>query len=155
MSSIHNFDHPLIIQLDPHASQVLGGDYWRVMKEFRYYLAPNRWVYIASGMLTDLGSIPTPLKAIEDEQGIASPAYVVHDQLCEYLSITVDGLPQPITRQQADLVLLRALGDCGIASDRAQVIYRAVEAYSAVMNITEPSTTALKRQLEADFTPDA
>jgi hypothetical protein len=45
----------------------------------------------------------------------------MHDQLCEYLSLTVDGRPVPITRQRCDELLYVAMqvlgGDAGRAGD--------------------------------------
>lgn len=158
-----NFDGELIISYDHKASRQLGGDYWRVRKSFRFYLPSSylatdcvainksRWVFVPAGMLTDLGSVPPLFRGAINQAGAASQAYVMHDQLCEYLSVTNDGRPELITRRECDLILLAGLRDLGTDVTLAHLIYNAVAVYGKVMNIREPSTSALKRQLEADY----
>lgn len=157
------FDGPLNIQFDRHASDILGGDYWRVMKSFRCYIPvsylanewtatdKDRWLFVASGTLTDLGTIPQIARALENRDGRASQAFVTHDQACEYLSATYQGKPQAITRQEADLILRAGLIDCGLPMSDVDIIYSAVSAYAWANRITDPSTYALKRRLEAEF----
>jgi len=157
------FDIPLTIQFDRKASDILGGDYWRVMKSFRAYIPASFlanewtaydkdcWIFVPSGTLTDLGTIPQIARAIENRDGRAAQAFVTHDQACEYLSATYRGQPQPITRREADLILRAGLIDCGLPMSDVNIIYGAVSAYTWVNRITEPSTYALKRRLEAEF----
>jgi len=158
-----NFSGPLIIQYDQHASQVLQDDYWRVMRSFRYYLPTSllvpgwtvnnrkRWGFVPAGMLTNLGNIPKIFRGIISNGGAASQAYALHDQLCEYLSVTNDGRPERITREECDLILKAALLDLEIDATTAHLIYNAVAAYQLAMQTREPSTTRIKRELEASF----
>jgi len=147
----NKFDGPLSIKYDLRASQVLGGEYWRVIKSFRFQIDADNWVFVPSGMLTDLGSVPKLFRGIISEQGAAAQAYVVHDQLCEYLSITENGKPKSITRQMADLILLDALQAAGVGYTTAYLIYNAVAAYQMALQINDPSTSVIKRRLEADY----
>lgn len=160
---MNNFSGSLIIQYDHAASEILQGDYWRVMRSFRYYLPTSllvpdwtvnnrkRWAFAPAGMLTDLGSIPKVFRGIISNGGAASQAYVLHDQLCEYLSITENGYPTKITREECDLILKAALLDLQIDSTTAHLIYNAVAAYQFVRQTRDPSTTRIKRDLEAAF----
>ena len=150
---MRNFDGELAIQYDRHASNVLNGDYYRVLKSFRYYTNHSRtsWAFVPAGMLTDLGSIPKAFRGIVDNDGKAAQAYVLHDQLCEYLSITAFGKPQIITRKRADEILRLALLDLEVDGVTANWIYRTVRAYAEMNGIRKPSTSALKRTLEAQF----
>jgi len=145
------YDAPLVIKYDQRASRVLGGDFWRVIKSFRFHLTPEVWVFVPSGTLTDLGSVPKLFRGIINEQGAAAQAYVVHDQLCEYLSVTEMGKPKLISRQDADLILLDALQASGVGYTTAYLIYNAVAAYQMALQITDPSTSVIKRRLEADY----
>jgi len=157
------FDNPLVIEFDPVASDVLGGDYFRLKKSFRFYLPPssianewvqydsNRWAFCAAGMLTDLGSVPVSLRGIINHSGRAAQAFVLHDQLCEYLSITENGAPKSITRQEADLILFDALIALGCDKTTSHLIYNTVAAYQMATNTKAPSTTAIKRRLEAAY----
>jgi len=158
-----NFDGPLIIQYDRRASDVLKANYFRVMKSFRYYLPAsfignewteyqsNRWVFVPAGMLTDLASIPAVFRGVFDTTGPYMQAAVVHDQLCEYLSVTKDGAPESITRPEADLILRAAMLDLQVPKSQVNIIYNAVAAYTEFFDIRDPSTTAVKRRLEADW----
>lgn len=165
-----NFSAPFVIKYDTEASAALGDQYWRIMLSYRYYLPPSpefnmhgnewtdydrplsdRWVFLSAGVLTDLGSIPKQLRGAIEYAGRYAQAYAVHDQLCEYLSITVNGRPEKITREYADFVLLWALKDCGMGDAEAKAIYAFVRGYAILRNIKAPSTTAAKRALEAKF----
>lgn len=158
-----NFSGPLAIQYDQRASKVLDGDYWRVLKSYRFYLPTsfignewttydsNRWGFVSAGFLTDLGTIPKILRSIVDDDGKASQGFVLHDALCEFLSITENGRPKNITREEADLILRAALLELGVSKLQTAMIYDAVRAYALVNRIRDPSSTAIKRRLEAEF----
>lgn len=153
-----NFDNPLIIEYDRRASEILNGDYWRLKKSFRFYLPATEtatesesWAHCSAGMLTDLGSVPKVARAIIDRDGAAAQAYVLHDQLVEYLSITVNGKPQRITRNDADLILQDALIDLGISGRYAEIVFLAVSGYTQIRCNNCPSTYRLKRELEAAY----
>lgn len=161
------FDAPLKLEFDHHASRILGGEYYRLQKSFKFYLpashvAPewvefqsNRWVFCAAGMLTDLGTAPKAFKNFVNNIPNAVQAYVMHDQLCEYLSVTANGQPERITRQEADLILKDGLLDLGVDKSLAHLIYNAVANYQMIRQIREPSTTRLKRDLEAAYNFEA
>lgn len=160
---MNNFSGELIIRPDHAASEILGDDYWRVMRSFRYYLPTSlivpdwtvkshkRWAFCPAGMLTNLGNIPSVFRSIISNGGMASQAYALHDQLCEYLSVTNNGRPENITREECDLILKAALLDLQIDSTTAHLIYNAVAAYQLVRQTRDPSTTRFKRDLEASF----
>lgn len=160
---MNNFSGPLLIQFDHAASEILGDDYWRVMRSFRYYipsslLAPDwtvnnrkRWGFVPAGVLTNLGNIPKVFRGIISNGGAASQAYALHDQLCEYLSVTNNGRPELITREECDLILKAALLDLQIDQTTAHLIYNAVASYQLVRQTRDPSTTRIKRDLEAAF----
>lgn len=155
-----NFDAPLIIEYDRRASDELGGDFWRVKKSFRFYLPPvgntgfeisNRWAYVPEGVLSDLGSIPKLFRSLVDRDGRAAQAYVLHDHLCEYLSVTFNGSPHRISRNVCDAIMAMAMIDLGVDRKEVAIVHRAVRTYGSVMGIKNPSTTERKRQLEADY----
>ncbi len=157
-----NFDGPLIIEFDRKASDELGGDYWRVKKSFRYALPeragnewttyePKSWAFVPAGMLTDLGTIPKLARAVVDRDGRAAQAFVLHDQLCEYLSITTDGVPERITRKEADAILYSAMRDLGVREIYVALVQEFVDLYREFLGTRLPSTTARKRALEAQY----
>jgi len=111
----------------------------------------NRWGFVPAGILTDLGSVPPILRPVINHAGAGSQPFVLHDQLCEYLSITVNGRPFAISRGEADLILRAALIDVNVEMSEVRAIYDAVSIYARVMRIRDPSTYALKRRLEAEY----
>ena len=154
MSSFTEFSAPRLVQYDHEASDELGADHWRVTQPFRFYLGgkdTDRWVYVPAGYLTDGASVPRALWSLIPPWGRYGQAAVVHDIVCEYLSITVDGEPVRVTREQCDQILLEAMTVLGVPAFQRQAIYQAVSLYRRVAGIGEPSTTPQKRALEAKW----
>lgn len=112
MSEFTNFSAIMSVEYAHDESAILGRDIWRVTKGFRYYigdLGSNKWVNVPAGYLTDGASSPKLLWSVVPPWGAYGQAAVVHDILCEYLSITVSGLPQAISRMEADRILREAM----------------------------------------------
>lgn len=154
MSSYTEFTAPLDVRYDTEASKILGADHWRVLKPFRFYLGQKdseRWVYVPAGYLTDGASVPQLFWNIIPPWGSYGQAAVVHDIVCEYLTITADGAPAPVTRAECDRILLEAMEVLGVPSLKRKAIYGAVCAYRVVSATDKPSTTAKKRALEASW----
>jgi hypothetical protein len=154
LSSFTQFDAKLRIQYDDNASRVLGADHWRVTEGFRFYIGDDKsgeWVNVPDGYLTDGASVPRIFWSIIPPWGAYGQAAVVHDILCEYLSITKDGLPMRITRARCDEILLEAMIALGVPAWKRQVIYRAVCLFRVFSGVEEPTTTLLKRRLEAEW----
>lgn len=152
MSSFTKFSAPLQVQYDEDASEALGADHWRVCQPFRFYLGgkdTDRWVYVPAGYLTDGASVPRVCWSLIPPWGSYGQAAVVHDIVCEYLSITVDGQPVKVTREQCDEILLEAMVVLGVPAFQRQAIYQAVSAYRRVAGVHQATTTLKKRELEA------
>lgn len=154
MSSFTRFSAPLLIQHDPLASAVLGEDYWRVAKSFRYdigFEGSPRWVTVPAGYLTDGASVPRLAWSIIPPWGSYGQAAVVHDLLCEYLTVVENGLPVPITRAEADAIFLEAMTVLKVPEETRELMSNAVDLYRKALRITKPSTSPIKRKLEADW----
>jgi hypothetical protein len=154
MSSFTAFSAPLDVRYDAEASKVLGADYWRVLKPFRFYVGSpdsGEWVNVPAGYLTDGASVPQVLWSLIPPWGAYGQAAVVHDILCEYLTLTKDGAPQKITRAKADTVLLDAMAALGVPLRKRTAIYLAVEAYRIGARAELPTCTAIKRKLESEW----
>ena len=152
MSSFTKFSAPLQVQYDEDASEALGADHWRVCQPFRFYLGgkdTDRWVYVPAGYLTDGASVPRVCWSLIPPWGSYGQAAVVHDIVCEYLSITVDGKPQAVTRAECDEILLEAMMVLGVPVPVRDAIYGAVSLYRIASGVDEPTSTALKRELES------
>lgn len=154
MSSFTDFSAPLSIQYDPEASKALGADHWRVKDSFRFYIGSpesGEWVYVPSGYLTDGASVPRALWAFIPPWSIYGQAAVVHDIVCEYLSITKDGAPHRVTRKVCDDILMQAMEVIGVPWLTRQVIHKAVSLYRVTSGTDSPTNTPLKRKLESNW----
>lgn len=145
------FDRPLTTQYDALASALLGADHWRVTAPFTYLITDTQSVSIPAGYLTDGASVPKVFWNIIPPWGKYGQAAVVHDLLCEYLTVLEDGHPVAISRAYCDSVLNQAMQALGVPDYQRLAIYWSVCAYRIVANVREPSNTALKRSLEADW----
>ncbi|MBP4002535.1 DUF1353 domain-containing protein [Pseudomonas koreensis] len=152
MSSFTEFSAPLNIQFDAQASKILGKDYWRVTKAFRYYLRHEdggEWVYVPAGYLTDGASVPRLFWSLLPPWGAYGQAAVVHDIVCEYLSITVNGMPRSITRKACDDILFEAMVVLNVPAYKRRIIELSVNAYRRLSGVRRPSSMPKKRTLEA------
>lgn len=145
------FDRLLTTQYDPVASALLKADHWRVTAPFTYLISETKRVTVPAGYLTDGASVPRVFWNVIPPWGKYGQAAVVHDLLCEYLSIIDDGVPVAISRAYCDSVLNDAMAALGVPSYKRLAIYWSVCAYRVLANVTEPSNTPLKRRLEAEW----
>lgn len=156
MTTFKSFTAPFDTRYDPIASEILGKDHWRILTSFRYYLGEkfsNRWVYVPAGYLTDGASVPKLFQNVISPFGPHGQAAAVHDILCEYLSFTQDGLPARCTRKFANDVFMEAMKVLNTPVANSLIAYVAVEGYRIFANAEQPSNTAVKRRLEAEW-PD-
>ncbi len=151
MKTFPYFTAPLDLRYDPEASRALGGDYYRILIPFRLMLSERQWVDVQAGTLTDGGTIPRLAHPLLPALGKLGQAYAAHDQLCEYLSLTVDGKPSAITRARCDGLLYVAMQVLGATAEELATVQLAVDLYRDAARVSRPSTTALKRSLEAKW----
>lgn len=151
MSIYPYFDGPCVLQYDAEASRILGADYWRRMQTYNLWLSARQRVHMPAGALTDKGSVPAIAWPLVPRDGEFEQAYDTHDQLCEYLSLTVDGRPHRITRERADSLLYVAMEVLGGTDIEIGLVRAAVDANRILRNVTKPSSPALKRELESKW----
>lgn len=154
MSSFTDFSAPLNIQFDADASRALGKDHWRVTQAFRYYIQDKErgeWVYVPAGYLTDGASVPRLLWPLLPPWGVYGQAAVVHDIVCEYLSISVDGEPRSISREACDNILFEAMAVLKVPGYKRWLITTGVNLIRRLHNIHLPTSTPKKQALEANW----
>ena len=150
-TSFKRFSADAMLTYAPEESKILGKDHWRVMNPFRYYLDDkysNRWVYVPEGYLTDGASVPRLFWNLVPPWGVYGQAAIVHDYLCEFLSITVDGMSQNITRKQADRIFLEAMKVLEVPAYLRYPMFYAVSAYRVIARIEGPVRNPHIRKLE-------
>lgn len=152
MSDFTQFSGELNTEFAYKESDILERDLWRVLKEFKFHMGSpnsNMWVTVPAGYLTDGASVPRVFWNLVPPWGRYGAATTVHDVLCEYLTIMVDGVPTPITRADADNILREAMLVLGVPSYQAWSIYLAVSTYRKVFRVNHPVPFPAKRTLEA------
>jgi hypothetical protein len=87
-------------------------------------LAPLEWVskdahvVVPRGFITDLASVPRPLRGVLNVNGASRAPAVLHD-FCYCSQVMA-------TRKEADLLFLQALTACGVSSLAARAYYAGV-----------------------------
>lgn len=142
---------PLDTRYDAYASEVLGKDHWRILTSFSYKIDEECHVTVPEGYLTDGASVPKVFWNIIPPWGKYGQAAVVHDILCEYLTVVKNGRPERITRARCDEILNEAMYALGVPDATRMTIYGAVCAYRLTFGTQDPSSTSLKRRLEAEW----
>jgi hypothetical protein len=138
-----DYNAPLDTIYDYEASKALGRDYWRIGAAFDFYLdAPTdeKWVAIPLQYLTDGASVPSMFWNWLPPWGTYGQAAVVHDWLCEQLTITVKGVPTPITRADADRAFKQGMKALGVPSWKRNIMYIAVRVYSKYVALRDRFT---------------
>lgn len=154
MSDFTRFSAALNTEYAYEESEALGSDFWRVTKEYAFNMGnpnSNMWVTVPAGYLTDGASVPRLFWNIIPPWGRYGAATTVHDVLCEYLTIMVDGKPTAITRSDADNILREAMLVLGVHPATAWTIYTAVAAYRKIFRVKKAKSPKLKRDLEAKW----
>lgn len=146
-----NYSQPLDTRYDSESSLTLGRDHWRVLTPFSYKIDEESWVTIPAGYLTDGASVPRLFWNMIPPWGRYGQAAVVHDLLCEYLTVTRNGRPERISRARCDEILNEAMYALGVPDGQRMTIYGAVCIYRWTIGTTEPSATIEKRRLEAEW----
>lgn len=141
------FDAKLDIEYDAKASRALNKDYWRVRTPFKYYLdddARLKWVHVPQDYLTDGASSPRLLWSLVPPWGAYGQAAVLHDYLCENLSIESSGRQVSIKRAEADSIFKHAMKVLGVPRWKRDLMYIAVRVYGKWTAITGSRSRAAR-----------
>lgn len=151
MSSFTKFDSVAVIQYCKEASDLLKSEYYLLTAPFVYHIGEypsNRTVKVPAGYLTDGATIPRTLRFWASPIGRHAQAAILHDYLCEYLTIKVDGVPTRITRKEADDIFKESLLVLDVPLTITNMMYFGVEAYRLITNTEYPSLNVEKKRLE-------
>lgn len=162
MSTFVRFTSQDKIQYDSAASDILGKDHWRVLEKFRYYVGKedsDTFIDVPAGYLTDGASIPRIFHSVICPWGRHGQAAIVHDYLCEYLTLTkrvtindkVYHIPTKITRKECDFIFLEAMRVLEVKPIRRKIMHVAVSSYRVLGRVSEPSLNIHKLKLERDW----
>ena len=151
MSEFTNFDPIETLIPIPYTTEVLGRDHWLVTRGFEFYIGDkkdNCYIYIPTGFLTDGATVPPVFQHLVPTWGQYGAATIVHDYLCENLSIRHNGAETSITRARSDYIFLEAMKVLGVPLWRRLPMYLAVRAYSLLVKKDKATPWEEKRALE-------
>jgi len=146
-----SFSGPLKVLPCPEASRIFQKEMFVVTEEFKWHINRNCWVNVPRGFLTDGASVPNALKGVMPPLAKYGQAAVLHDYLCEFLSVTNFGGPLNISRKAADEYFEDAMHYLGVDEITLHLMSSAVAMYREVYNINAPSSTRIKRDMEAKW----
>lgn len=148
------FDTSLGISYSEFASKKLGRNYWVVERGMTFNLDryKSQKVYVPAGYLTDGASVPQPLWGFIPPWGEYGQACVVHDFLCEYLKVWVNGKYVNIDRERCDSILNLGMKVLKVPYLKREVIYRAVCLYRRLNTINnQPTFDKFKYDVEQEL----
>lgn len=153
-TSFTRFDRNVAIRYAHKASDFFDKDYYYTTEPFTYHIdeyPSNMIVTVPVGFLTDGASIPRAFWFWASPIGKHAQSAILHDYLCEYLTIQVDGHPTSITRKEADLIFKESLSILGVSKLKANLMYMGVSAYRKVRKIDKPRFNLVKRTMEEEL----
>jgi hypothetical protein len=132
-----NFDTEVGVAYDEKASVYCDHDYWRTLAAFRYYFdeAKTTYVEIPANYLTDGASVPRPFWSLIPPMGAYGQAAILHDYLCEHLTVIKNGQVSPITRIEADDTFKDAMKVLQVPRWKRNVMFIVVAVYVKIKGI--------------------
>lgn len=148
------FDSDAMLAFSDEASRELGKDYWRLFNSLSYdigYKGSDRKVIVPAGYLTDGASVPRIFWWVVSPQGRHGAAAIIHDYLCEYLTVYDKAMPTPITRKEADEIFKEALVNTGLSRSLVYSMFAAVSLYRITFGVKGKQFSSKKAKLEIDL----
>lgn len=149
-----DFSAPASVQYDEQVSKETGKDYWRVTEAFKFYMddpTEEKWVLIPAGYLTDGATVPRIFWELLPPWGAYGQAAIVHDWLCEHLTVEIKGVVTPITRAQADKAFKQGMIALDVPSWKRNIMYIAVRVYAKLKGISGPTINPLKEKYASQW----
>ena len=136
------------------ASLMLEKDYWYLKNALKVDITIGDDLYeikIPKGYLTDGASVPRILWSICPKWDRSHRAVILHDYLCEYRIVTINGSPTQISREEVDRLFLFALKCEGLTKLKYSLMYGAVRTQASVRGSRFIEINKVKLQLEDEI----
>jgi len=137
-----------------NASLMLEKDYWYLKSALNVDITLGNDLYqvrIPRGYLTDGASVPRILWSICPKWDNSHKAVILHDYLCEYRVVTINGSPTHLNREEIDKLFLFALKYEGLSKLKYSIMYGAVRAHANIKDLGYTRLNKAKLQLEDDI----
>ena len=136
------------------ASLLLEKDYWYLKHPLKVDITMGDDFYeihIPKGYLTDGASVPRILWSICPKWDKSHKAVILHDYLCEYGIVTINGKPTQISREEIDKIFLLALKYEGLSKLKYSIMYGAVRTHATIKGGRFVKLNKTKLQLEDEL----
>lgn len=154
MSEFTNFDPQTSLIPMPYVTEILGSPHSVVTRGFEYYIgdkSDQNYIYIPHGYLTDGATAPKWVRRWLPAWGKYGAATIVHDHMCEYLSMTSQGRITSVSRARSDYIFFEAMGVLGVPLYQRTLMYGAVRVYSIFKARDCATPWIIKRNLEIEI----
>lgn len=144
-----SFTTPLIVEVED------DGIHSNIHEVFTYALGAlgsKITITVPVGYRTDFASTPWWIRWLLPAHGKYGKAAVIHDYLCTYRQVMVDGVGVMITRAQADAIFLEAMGVLNVPAWQKYTMYTAVRVYANTTGID--LADYMKASANADYFTD-
>lgn len=108
---------------------------WQMFTYLLGMLGSGISVNVPVGYRTDLASVPWWIRWLLPPNGKYGKAAVIHDYICSYRTVNVNGINVYVTRKQGDLIFLEAMGVLKVPAWQKWTIFCAVRAYAIAKGI--------------------
>lgn len=133
------------------ATEKLGSNYWYVANDVDVVIRTMGHEYafsIPCGYLTDGATVPRVIWNIIPVWDECSESVVIHDYLCNYPRVKLDGCDHQIPREVVDRLFLAALEFYGVNKLKRFLMYNAVSLYTRAVGSNLPPYWNTKVALE-------
>lgn len=127
-----SFTTPLVAEFED------DGIHYVIWQMFTYVigmLGSGIAVNVPVGYRTDLASTPWWIRWMLPPNGKYGKAAVIHDYICSYRTVSVNGTNVYVTRKTGDLIFLEAMGVLNVPAWQKYPMYAAVRAYAIAKGI--------------------
>lgn len=149
-----NYSNDAHVAFARNASLLMEKDYWYLKEGLKIDIIVGDDLYevnIPEGYLTDGASVPRILWTLNPKWDNSHKAVILHDYLCEYGVVTINGSTTTIDREKTDKLFLQALEFEGISKLRYTIMHAAVRLNANLLGHHLPRVNKLKRQLEDEI----
>jgi hypothetical protein len=129
---VSSFTTPLVAEFED------DGIHYVIWQMFAYVigaLGSGIGVNVPAGYRTDLASVPWWIRWLLPPNGKYGKAAVIHDFICSYRTVNMNGQAVYVTRKTGDLIFLEAMGVLNVPAWQKWSMFYAVRAYAITTGI--------------------
>jgi hypothetical protein len=127
-----SFTTPLVAEFEDDGIHYV---IWQIFAYAIGLLGSGIMVSVPVGYRTDLASVPWWIRWLLPPNGKYGKAAVIHDFICSYRTVNMNGQNVYVTRKTGDLIFLEAMGVLNVPAWQKWSMFCAVRAYAIATGI--------------------